>query len=124
MIAIDYTITVGNILTILGMGGGLLVGAWRLRAALDKRVNAIETAAVLKASQRELDDAKVEIARKAEQRELEGLRLEMARNYVSVTHLEAVEERMTASMKVVADEVRGLRSDILSLYKERAGAGS
>lgn len=105
---IDYTISVGNVLTIIGMGGAALVGAWRLRASLDKRMVVIES----------------DLKQKAAQSELDRLELDMARNYVSVTHLKEVEERMTASMKAVADEVRGLRSDIINLYKERAGAGS
>lgn len=105
---IDYTITMGNLITILGMGGGTLVLAWKLRSALDRRMNTIES----------------DLKQKAAQTELDRLELDMARNYVSVTHLKEVEERMTASMKAVADEVRGLRTDIINLYKDRAGAGS
>ncbi|RWE37468.1 hypothetical protein [Mesorhizobium sp.] len=121
---LDYTITVGNVLTIVSMGGAGVVTAWRLRAALDKRMNAIESGLKEKAPQREFDEAAADLANKASQKDLDALKLEMARNYVSVTHLKEVEERMTASMKAVADEVRGLRSDIMNLYKERAGAGS
>ena len=94
---IDYTITVGNLLTI----GGTIVAA--IAAFLYQRFK-IDT--------------------KADQKELDVLRLEITRDYVSAAKLKEVEIRLMASVDALASEIRGLRTDLLALYKEQTGRHS
>ena len=101
----DLTISLGNILTALGM---IITGLWwsfRLSArsernqelarnALDRAIEAkSEAANALKASA--------------------DLRLEMTLDFASVTHLKDVEARLVTTIQALTDEIRSLRSFLM-----------
>lgn len=90
---IDWTVTVGNIITIIMITAGALSAFFYQRAQVDKKID---------------------------RKEFDEFRLMVTREYVSTGHLKDVEARMTSSMEVLANEVRGLRTDILALYKSRS----
>lgn len=102
---VDWTISLGNILTALGM---IVTGLWwsfRLsarsernqelaRSAMDRAVEAkTEAANALKAAA--------------------DLRLEMTRDFASVTHLKDVEARLATTIQALTDEIRSLRSFLM-----------
>lgn len=61
------------------------------------------------------------ISSKVDRRDFDTFQIQVAKEYVSTEHLQKVESRMTTSMEVLANEIRGLRSDLLAMYKERKG---
>lgn len=104
MLAFDATFTMGNLLTIVGMGAGIVIGAWRLRSGLDKK----------------LDTVASDLKSKAWQKDLDQLKLEMTRDFVTAGQMTATEARMTAHLDAVTTEIRGLRSDMISMLRELA----
>lgn len=94
---INWEITFGNLLTIIAMVVTVVGWFFYQRGKIDGKVDKAE---------------------------FNQFKMYVVRDYVSVSHLEKVETRMTAGMEMLAHEIRGLRSDILALYKHRTGRQS
>lgn len=115
MITIDYTISIGNILTFGGMVAGAISAAvWQVRR-IDAKVDKSDLGKITS----ELGKVAGDLAAKAWQKDLEALRYEMMKDFVSVRQMEATEARMTAHMDMLANEIRGLRSDLIMVLRDR-----
>ncbi len=102
---VDWTISLGNILTALGM---IVTGLWwsfRLSARSDRNQelarNALDRAI----------EAKSEAANAL--KASADLRLEMTRDFVSFTQLKDVEARLVTTIQALADEIRSLQSFLM-----------
>ena len=120
--AIDYTITVGNLLTIVGFGAAAL-GAYFFQRY---RIDSVEARLKAKEERDGLKDAQIAaqhaeafaVARKARD-DINSFKLDVVQNFVQHASLKEVELRLISEMKNLTAEITALRRDLVDLLKER-----
>lgn len=92
--AFDFTVTFGNLLTIIGMVGAMALAWFRLAA-------------------------RIEQVRAEAGKWVSELRIEIMRQHPTVDQLMDAERRHTAAVQSVERAVEGLRGDIMRLLEQR-----
>lgn len=119
---LDFTITVGNLLTAFGFGVAALGAYFFQRYRIDSieaRLTAKEEKDALREAQQAVQHAEAfAVARKARD-DIAAFKLDVVQNFVQHASLKEVELRLISEMKNLTAEITALRHDLVDLLKER-----